>query len=100
MPPVSAFDSVMMSGTDTGALAGKHCSGAGKAGEDLIEDQKEVIAIGQTAQPRKHDRIMKTHTARTLHQRFDDDARKHVRILLQQRRECSLALIIFRQIPP
>ncbi len=45
VPPVSAFDSVMMSGVDARCLAGEHAAGAAEAGEDFVEDQQQIVAV-------------------------------------------------------
>ena len=39
-------------GHDAGGLAGEQRPGAAEAGEDLVEDQQQVVAVGRRAQPR------------------------------------------------
>ena len=73
VPPVSALDSVTMSGTTPACLEGEQRAGAAEAGKDLVEDQQQLIAIGSGAQRAQHLRIVKPHSARALHQRLDDD---------------------------
>ena len=47
VPPVSAFDSVMMSGTTPAASQANIAAGAAEAGEDLVEDQQQLVAVGR-----------------------------------------------------
>ena len=46
VPPVSALDSVTMSGTHAGVLEREHRAGAAEAGEDLVEDQQQSVTVG------------------------------------------------------
>ena len=87
VPPVSAFDSVMMSGTTPACLAGEQRAGAAEAGEDLVEDQQQLVAVGGRAQPAQHRGVVEPHAARALHQRLDDDAGDLVGVALEQARQ-------------
>ena len=61
-------------GRNAGRLAGEQVAGAAEAGEDLVEDQQQVVAIGRRAQAPQHRRLVEQHAAGALHQRLDDDA--------------------------
>ncbi len=45
-----AFDSVMMSGATLCLLARKHAAGTAETGEDFVENQQDVIFVGERAQ--------------------------------------------------
>ena len=98
MPPVSAFDSVMMSGVTPAASQANSAAGAAEAGENLVEDQQQLVAVGGRAQALQHRRLVEQHAARALHQRLDDDAGDLVRACgsssaIERRR----ALVVARQ---
>jgi hypothetical protein len=82
VPPVSAFDNVMMSGS----FAGEQAPGPAEAGEDFIEDEEQLVAIRQLSQPAQHLRVVEAHAACALHQWFDDDARKLLGVTLDEAR--------------
>ena len=98
VPPVSAFDSVMMSGVDARRFAGEHRAGAAEAGEDLVEDQQQVVFVGQRAQALEHRRVVEFHAAGALHQRLDDDAGDAVGARGEKFVERGRALLAVRQI--
>ena len=82
VPPVSAFDSRMMSGAIS--PHGEHRAGATEAGEDFVEDQHQAIAVGRRAQAAQHIGIVEQHAAGALHQRLDNDARDLTGVAFQQ----------------
>ena len=47
VPPVSALRQRDDVGHDAGLLAGEHRAGAAEAGEDLVEDQQQIVAVGE-----------------------------------------------------
>ena len=97
-PPVNAFDSVMMSGTIAGGLTCEQRAGAAEAGEDLVGDQQQTMAIGGRAQAAQGRGVVEDHAARPLHQRLDDD-RGDVRCLAREQHvEPRRARLIARQI--
>ena len=49
VPPVSALDSVTMSGTTPACLEREQRAGAAEAGKDLVEDQQQLVAISSGA---------------------------------------------------
>ena len=64
-------------GDDVGRHAragtGEQVAGAAEADEDLIEDQQQVVLVGQPAQGAQHFVGMEQHAARALDARLDDD---------------------------
>ena len=98
VPPVSALDSVMMSGTTPAAWNANSDAGAAEAGKDLVEDQEQFVAIGGGAQRAQHLRIVKPHAAGALHQRLDDDGGKLVGVPLERGLEGGRACLVDRQI--
>ncbi len=71
-----------MSGDDPGLLHGEHRAGAAEAGENLVEDQQQVVAGGRVAQALQHGGRVEHHAARALHQRLDDDAGDLARVAI------------------
>ena len=54
VPPVSALRQGDDVGHHLGRLAGEHRAGAAEAGEDLVEDQQQLVAVGGRAQAAQH----------------------------------------------
>ena len=74
VPPVSAFETVTMSGTIPAASAREHRAGAAETGENFVQNQRHAVAIGHPAKPPQHLGRVKDHAPRPLHQRLDQHA--------------------------
>ena len=75
-------------------LAGEHRAGAPETGENLIEDQQRLVAVGEAAQPPQYGGVVKPHAARTLHQRFNYNAGDLAGMPLHQAGElCHLGIV-------
>ena len=74
VPPVNAFDNVIMSGTTTRPLAGEHRAGPPEAGEDLVEDEQAAVAVRRFAEADEHIALVEEHAASPLHERLDQDS--------------------------
>ena len=84
VPPVSAFDKRDDVRHHAGGLAGEQAAGAAEAGEDFVEDQQQLVAVGRLAQPVQHRGVVEAHAAGALHQRLDDDAGELVGVAFEQ----------------
>ncbi len=94
VPPVKRLADGDDVGNDAGLLAGEHGSGASEAGEDLVEDQQQIVAVGEFAQAAQHGRVVEQHAARALHQRLDDDAGDLAGMALEHLRQRRRARVV------
>src|SRR5262249_56373612 len=83
---------------DAGCFAGEEASGSSEAGENLIEDQQQLVAIRGRAQPLQHQGAMEAHAAGALHQRLYNDAREFLGVTLESARKDRSALLTLRQL--
>src|SRR5262245_58795195 len=60
---------------NTGLLARKQRPSASEPNSDLIRNQMNAVPITSVPQQFEIDRIVHTHSGRTLHQRFHDNSR-------------------------
>lgn len=70
-----------------GVVGGEQRAGAAEAGGDLIEDQQHLVTAADVPQVVQIARVVKTHTARTLHDRLHDHRGQLAGVLRQLRLE-------------
>ena len=98
MPPVSAFDSVTMSGTTPAASQANIVPVRPKPVKISSKISSSVVAVGRRAQTPQHAGVVEAHAARALHQRLDDDAGDLLGVALEQRVEGGGARLVARQV--
>ena len=74
VPPVSALDSVMMSGTTPAASQANIVPVRPKPVKISSKISEQAVAVSGRAQTAQHLRLVEHHAAGALHQRLDDDA--------------------------
>ena len=84
-------------GTRAGLFIGEHRASAAEAGEYLVVDQQQAVAVGQPAQAAQHLGIVHQHAAGALHQRLDQDPGQLRAPALQEGVQLDLAGLVARQ---
>ncbi len=98
VPPVSAFESVTISGTTPAASSANSVPVRPKPVKISSKISSSSIAVGERAQPAQDFGFVEQHAARALHQRLDDDAGECVGVALEMLFERGRARRVARQI--